>query len=265
MTALSAAAGLVMVTSAVVSGQYGIGGAALHALADAGPLGFLLVGAVLSQPLSYLFIMAPRTACTATGVHLCKQYEGWWLPERDIHDANGNILVQRKHSTVRQLVRHALITPRQVEELFVFTAVRNPFDSLVSLWVKKTTSYQPLLDDPDSFVNRVPGFADDMRWMLDHTFSEWVQRQYGHLRDGRPRHLYGGYMADADFIMRFETLQEDFVQAMERVGVDDVVDIPVLNVTEERTPDYRDYYTDRARRLVERVFEADLKRFGYDF
>lgn len=220
--------------------------------------------AVLSHTMGYLYLMAPRTACTATGDVLCKKVRGWWLPEGDIEDRDGNIIIQRKHATVEDLVGHGLLDEHEVDELFVFVAVRNPFDSLVSLWVKKTTSYQPLLDDPDSFVNKLPGFADDMRWMLDHSFPEWIERQYADKVDA-PRHLYSGHLDRADFVMRFEDLQADFEEALSHVGVDDPPQIPLINVTEERDGDYRDYYDDSARTIVERVFAPDLDRFGYEF
>lgn len=53
------------------------------------------------------------------------------------------------------------------------------FDSLVSLWVKKRTSYQRLLDDLSTFVHRDPEFPEDMDLVLDQTLSEWIERQYG--------------------------------------------------------------------------------------
>ena len=221
--------------------------------------------AVLSRSLGYLFIMAPRTASTATAIHLCTRYEGQRIPRRDLHNPDGTIAVDRKHATLSTLIQHGVIKAAQVNRLFTFTAVRNPFDSLVSLWVKKRTSYQELVGDPTSFVERKPGLADDLRWVLDHTFDEWVAHEYGHLDDGGPHHLYGGYIDGVDFIMRFETLQGDFAEAMRRIGVRDPEPIPMLNETEGREADYRRYYSRETRDLVARIFAADLEVFGYRF
>lgn len=221
--------------------------------------------AVLSRSLSYLYVMAPRTGCTAVGDVLCKEREGWWFPEEDILNEDGDIAVPRKHTTVPQLVDAGLLERKELKELFVFSSVRNPFDSLVSLWVKKRTSYQPLLDDPDSFVNQTPGFAEDMEFVVDHTFSEWIERQYADLvGDGRQRHLYGPYLRDVDHVMRFENLQDGLDDVMRHLGAPPI-EIPLLNPTEGRRDDYRTYYTDRARSIVESVFAADLERFGYRF
>lgn len=222
--------------------------------------------AVHSKTHQYLFIMAPRTACTATGVLLCQQVDGNWMPRRNVLDDNGHVVVDRKHGTLDDLITHGILEPARAEKLFKFTTVRNPFDSLVSLYVKKRTSYRPLLDDEDSFVNRKPGFAEDMQFVMEHSFSEWVQRQYA-LRPfaRRTRHLYARYIKGMDYIMKFENLQADFNQAMEMIGVDRRIEIPLLNPTEERDPDYRSYYDRRARKTVERAFRDDLTRFGYEF
>lgn len=221
--------------------------------------------AVLSRAWGYLYLMAPRTGCTATGVHLVKQFSGAWLPAEDVLDSSDQIVVQRKHSTVAELVTHGILDRAEVDRLLIFTAVRNPFDSLVSLWVKKRTTYQPLLRDPESFVNRLPGFAQDMEWVMSHSFDEWIEREYGHIDDGRERHLYGPFLDSADVVMRFERLQEDFARVMREVGVHPVEPIPLANRTEGRESDYRTYYGHAARATIERVFHADLERFGYRF
>ena len=222
--------------------------------------------AVHSKTLRYLFIMAPRTACTATGVLLCNEVEGNWMPKRDRLDSDGNVVVERKHSTLDDLVTHGILPADRVDKLFKFTTVRNPFDSLVSLYVKMRTAYLPLLDDAESFVNRKPGFAEDMRFVMEHTFSEWVQHQYSSppLRRG-PRHLYRKFLNGMDYVMRFENLQSDFDQALQQIGVERRIEIPLLNPTEDRDPDYRAYYDTKARKVVERAFRDDLTVFGYEF
>ncbi len=217
--------------------------------------------AVLSERWSYLYLLAPRTASTATADTLVKQGAGEWIPPDDI-EVDGEIVVQRKHSTTGDLIDYGLLPEDRVRDLFVFCTVRNPFDSLVSLWSKKRSEYQPLLDDPDSFVNRLPGFRDDMEFVLNHTFSEWVEER---LSDAKPTSMYDGFVEHADAVMRFERLDRDFPQVMRRIGLRRLREIPVLNTTDSRDDDYRRYYTHRARRIVQRVYGPDLDRFGYRF
>ncbi len=218
--------------------------------------------AVISRRNGYLFLLAPRTASTAVGDVMCKQLGGRFIPKRDMLDEHGALIVERKHSTARQLVDAGLLRRRGVDNLFVITAVRNPFDSLVTWWVKKKTSYVPLLADPNSFVHRSKSAVTDIRFVMDHTFDEWVARNYA---DATPRSMYAEWLEDADFVMRYERLQHDFEEAMGRVGIDQVPQIPVLNPTEAKDADYRSYYTPHSRRRVARAFAPDLERFGYRF
>lgn len=221
--------------------------------------------AVLSKRHRYLFIMAPRTGCTALSVHLVKNLEGAWFPPEDLKDGQGQVIAERKHSTLAQLRRAGLVDQERIDQLLVFTSVRNPFDSLVSLHAKLTNQYVPLLDDPDAFIHRKPKMLEDLHFARDHSFSEWIVWKYGSLEADPSRHLYGGFIHGVDRIMRFERLQHDFDEVMAEVGVTEGTEIPVLNVTEGRPESYRDQYDDPARRTVERVFAADLERFGYAF
>lgn len=218
--------------------------------------------AVWCEERGYLFLLAPRTASTATAKVLVEDGGGVWIPPDDI-EIDGEIVVQRKHTTAQQLVDHGLLSAGQLGRLFVFTTVRNPYDSLVSLWTKKRTSYQPLLDDPDSWVNRIPGFREDMIFVRDHSFSEWIEWDLG---DCPPRSMYAEFADHADAVMRFERLSSDFPRVTRRIGLRRLRELPVWNPTEARgSADHRDYYTPNARRIVTRVYRPDLERFGYRF
>lgn len=221
--------------------------------------------AVLSRRVGYLYLAAPRTGCTAVGDILCKERFGHWFPEHDVTDEDDKVVVPRKHTTVTELVDHGLLSKQGLENLFVFTAVRNPFDSLLSLWVKKRTTYQPLLDDPDSFVHWDPNFAEDMEFVRDHTFSEWIERQYARFENGgRRRQLYSPFLRRVDHVMRYERLQSDLDAVLTHLG-SEPIEIPLLNPTEGRDSDYRTHYTPRARQIIETVFAADLEQFRYSY
>ena len=63
------------------------------------------------------------------------------MPWKDILDSNGRIIVDSKHGSLQDLLEHELLLPEKAERLFKFCAVRNPFDSLVSLYTKHRTTY----------------------------------------------------------------------------------------------------------------------------
>lgn len=234
--------------------------------------------AIISRTHGYLFIMTPRTGCTAIaeGV-LIPKLGGEYFPKDAIRDENGRLLVRPKHSSVAELVNNGLLTREETDRLLKFCAVRNPFDSIVSLYVKQRSTYQDLLEDPGSWVHDRPEYLQGMQVAANEPFDrwlEWLLRPKGRrerikaiaaLSPVMPRHMYGRFFRTVDVVMRYESLQADFSAVLARLGVDDI-EIPQLNVTNEREKrDYRSYYTPKARRLAERAFAPDARRFGYAF
>lgn len=76
--------------------------------------------------------------------------------------------------------------------------------------------------------------------------------------------MYEAYITSADYVMRFERLQEDFNEVLHRLG-EEPIEIPRLNVTQGRDDDYRTLFSPRTRKIVESVFAPDLERFWYEF
>jgi len=226
--------------------------------------------AIICEDYNLLFIMSPRTACTAIGKVLCDRYGGQYLPKTDIVDKKRNIVVQQKHSTVNELIKYNLISEKELANLLKFTCVRNPFDSLVSLYIKKKTKYQPLLKDPNSWVNRLPNYAKDMEFCQNHSFNEWIVRKglkglIKRILLYKPS-IFDEYTAKADILMRYEKLNEDFKTVLNQSGIEYDSQIPMINPTSEREhSDYRVYYSYLARKLVEITYYNDFKNYNYCF
>jgi hypothetical protein len=113
--------------------------------------------------------VTPRTACAAIGELLCERIGGEFIPSDDLPDSHGLTFVDKKHSTLSDLIKEAKSQLKVV-------GVRNPFDSPVSLYFKQRSKYQPLRGDRASWVNRLPGYAKNMRYARAHSFNRWVLR-----------------------------------------------------------------------------------------
>lgn len=226
--------------------------------------------AILCPNYRLLFIQAPRTGCTAVEQLLINRFGGELVPADHLYDAEGRIRMSRKHCSIRQLLDEGLIPVDYQHRFTTVTTVRNPFDSLVSLYVKKRDKYQELLKDSGSWIHQVRGYVEDMEFCRTHTFEEWLVEHYAvgtfdRLRGKGRRALYGRYTQGVAIIMRFERLQPDFERVMLGLGVADDVTIPNVNVTSQRKRSYQDYYTTTARQLVEYVFKPELEEHGYTF
>ncbi len=249
--------------------------------------------AMLCPEYNLLYLMAPRTGCTAVEDTLEKQLGGQLIPPQDILDDQGNFILHRRHHSLQAMLKHKLIAPEKAASMLKFSCIRNPFDSLASDYVKRASKYQHYLEDPNSWVHRLPGYVEDMHFCTTHSFDDWVEKHYGAiysssfqrsmqtLADGtqgrgnrvkkalglrtQPYTMYGDYTTGMDVVMRFETLQADFDKVLEQAGVPFKVTIPVINKTEERTANYREYYTQKSRQIVQYIFRYELKRYDYQF
>ncbi len=227
--------------------------------------------AIICRQYGLLFIMTPRTACTAIGDLLREHYGGEFIPSEDILDSQGRIHVQKKHSTLRELIESGLLKQDEARRLLKFAAVRNPFDTLVSLYWKQRCKYQPLLEDPNSWVNRVgPLYVKNMRYAQTHSFNRWVwkkcRRQLAKRLFGVPPSMFFDHTHGVDVVMRYETIERDLQGVFERAGIRARVQIPAVNRTEERKErDYRVCYNRLAAAAVHLAFSDDFKVFGYQF
>src|SRR6266404_2020193 len=226
--------------------------------------------AIICRQYGLLFIMTPRTACTAIGDLLCTHYGGEFVPSEDILNSKDFIAVQKKHSTLSQLIEHKLLAPEEAESLLKIAAVRNPFDSLVSLYFKQRLKYEPLLADPSSWVNRSPSYAKNMRYAQTHSFNEWVVKVSYRKVIKRLLGLRASMFAEdthgMDEVIRYESIEKDLMEVLNRVGIAWKAGIPRVNRTDERgSRDYRSYYSYMATHIVNWAYAYDLKKYGYRF
>ena len=69
-----------------------------------------------------------------------------------------------------------------------------------------------------------------------------------------------------DFVVRFESLSDDFAEAIRRIGLTPKRKLPARNVTGGRSRSLDDYYTsDAARRRAAWVFGPYMREWNYDF
>jgi hypothetical protein len=214
--------------------------------------------------------MTPRTACTAVGELLCERYGGEFLPAEDILDCNGFISVQKKHSTLAELVGHGILAAKEAKSLLKVATVRNPYDSLVSLYFKQCSKYQPLLEDPCSWVNRSPHYAEYMRYAKTHSFNQWLLRvSYRKIIKrflGLRPSMYADYTRGANVVMRYERLEQDLAKVFAKAGIDGKATIPAVNRTEERDNiSYRSCYSRAGRLAASVAYGRDLKQYDYAF
>ena len=223
--------------------------------------------ALVSHEFRFLYFLNPRTASTATAAHLGEIAGGEVIPEKNILNDDGTIRVPSKHTRLEQLVSHGLISREVRRDYLKIVTVRNPFDSLVSLWAKMNHDYVKLLENKNSWVHRKPDYKAKLEASVGLSFPEWVRMQHGErFRLGETTHVNGLYMQGMDVMLRFERLQEDFGELARKLKLPGDHVLPRQNVTQGRDDeDYRSYYDDETRRVVASVFAPEIRELGYAF
>ncbi len=228
--------------------------------------------ALIVPDLGLLFIMAPHTGCTAIGEVLRERFGATFVPPEDVLRPDGTIVVPRKHSHLPQLLKAGIVTPEQRSTLVVAAGVRNPFDEEVSHFKQREREFRARRDDAETRArlagDKAPVKSREQAKEVD--FETWLRRRYV----ARPWHGVMGkrpktptdFTAGADVIIRFERLQADVDELFRRLGVQERVEIPVVNPTgvREKKP-YQAFYTPKARAIVEQVFAGRIARYGYTF
>ncbi|MEM6890919.1 MAG: sulfotransferase family 2 domain-containing protein [Pseudomonadota bacterium] len=154
-----------------------------------------------------------------------------------------------KHSTLADI--DGILQPVDIQELFVFTLVRNPWDRVVSyyFWLRAQT-----FDHPDVHCAKR---SDFQTFLADRG----VQSR---LSLSPARHYmtdYTGREHQAHYL-RLEHLDVDAAPLWDHLGFR--LEVPHDNRS-DRPADHRTCYTQATQALVGRLCAEDIARFGYTF
>lgn len=224
--------------------------------------------AIISHKWKFVFCLNARTASSSTASIMGETLAGEWFPAENILNAEGRIICKRKHSTFRELLKHKVLDQATFDNYLKVTTVRNPYDSLYSIFTKKKYAYQELLKDQKSFIyHNNKGYAEDIVWIKDKSFEEWVIKHYEELaEEGTQISISKKFTIHADLILKFENIQEDFRNKfLPRIKCTQDIIIPHRKKTEGREADYREGYTKRAKEIMETILKDECELNGYSF
>ena len=154
-----------------------------------------------------------------------------------------------KHSTLADI--DGIVSPEDLDGLFVFTMVRNPWDRMVSYyhWLRHQR-----FDHPAVRLAKARSF--DAFVLHPETGASLRAFPYGrHVTDANGRDRAAAFV-------RLEALQEDLAPVEKQLGF--TLTLPRANAS-NRPADYRTAYCDRSAKAVAEMCAADIARFGYRF
>jgi hypothetical protein len=138
-------------------------------------------------------------------------------------------------------------------ENFVFSIVRNPWDKMVSNYHYSRKGYDiwgRILSFP-TFCKMVDSAPMPENW--EH-HTRWSTTKY--ITD------YNGDVV-ADFVMKFENLENDFKTVISRIGLPDI-QLPHINQS-RNDREYVSYYTEEESEVIQKYYGDDIDAYKYSY
>lgn len=228
---------------------------------------------IISHEHKYVYIALPRTGSTAVEKELLAEYAG----QR----------IMNKHSTYGDFLKKASEEERRY---FAFSSIRNPLDDAVSRYFKIRTDHNSRYTDPVRRRYRVGNVgAEAMRKtgrdrqgrrpakrapieLMENRHFDYIRRTgadfptYFKRYYRLPHDTWARLDHDRlDFVIRFESIDEDFDTALDLIGVRKTRPLPAKNTTSKKDRDFGSYYTPEVIPRAKWVFGPYMRRWGYLF
>lgn len=204
---------------------------------------------IVSNRYKYLFIENPLTASWSIHHELCKYYAG--SP------------ILHKHATLQEFNKRY---PKGEEEYFTFITIRNPLDVLVSRYVKHKKDAYGVFSDPHTIEKNLSDYSDKIRfeYIIDSNgdfesyFDKFYSRPYSDLVDTLQ-------YEQIDYLIRYESLQDDFTNVLNSLGIKQVRPLPFVNKTPGKNPDWISYYSPEICGRAKKICGPFMEKWGYEF
>ena len=238
-----------------------------------------------------LFIWIPKTAGTSM-YNIFERYDCQRLifPREYMKFENGGF-VSFTHFNIFSLLRQSIMSQEFFNKAFKFAFVRNPWDRLVSLYFYRIKKYEPRFHTFENYVYYMEKRFNSKNGLLAKVLNEAYERffhrfkrfhknnRFFHFNKNiEPIGLYNvmgmnqanpqaDWIVDqngqiiVDYLGRFENLVEDFNNLCDIIGISEK--LPQLRTSQHR--DYRTYYNDKTKRIVEEIYKKDIEIFNYEF
>ncbi|HQY44594.1 MAG TPA: Type II secretory pathway, pullulanase PulA [Paracoccaceae bacterium] len=214
---------------------------------------------ILSRGRRYLFVHIPKTGGTALTLALEARAMKDDVILSDTPKGRARAGRQRDLSGAGRLWKHStladlggIVSAAELEELFILTLVRNPWDQLVSYyhWLRGQS-----FDHPAVGLAKSIDFSGFLNNPLTKTsFRAHPVSAYTRDASGRDR---------ATLCARIEAIEEDLAPFEAHLGFR-LTPLPRANES-ERPRDWRGLYSDHDAALVAEICAEDIARFGYRF
>lgn len=207
----------------------------------------------VSHKHKYVFVELPQTASSAVGLELIENYDAENFKE--------------KHALFRKF-RNEM--GEKYKDYFVFSAVRNPMDVVVSKYLKYLNNHHNYHSSKRKIFNS--GIDRIISPLRENGRYKWIQKNNASFEDFFMKYYKKPFSNWSvvehhtfDYIMRFEDVKNDFGAVLKKIGLDQVRELPVRNKTEGKKEAHTYFTSEKARTRAVYVFGPFMELWNYSF
>ncbi len=203
---------------------------------------------MISDRYQCVFVEVPKTGSTSIRSIIGQPEK----PHLNIQEVRKKYF-QRSDIETKNPVRHFLKKREllaQWNRYFKFGFVRNPWDRVVSLYLRKEGIQMVDKMSFEEFVRWIQNRSDTCIHPSTHKNQlDWFLDERGEVA--------------VDFIGKFENLSTDWAFISTKLGIEQ--ELPHANKNPSKKKHYSEYYTDELRNIIADKFRTDIEYFDYRF
>jgi len=173
----------------------------------------------------------------------------------------------RKHNRQKDYVLKLKKLGEKYEEYIKVAIARNPWDKAVSEYKWHTNNHMPFpapcvkeLFNGMDFKSFLKKFLEIKKEDIPEKDDLWF---YQHFESHQiPQVEFLDPVENIDVFIRFESLQEDFDNFMDSIGLEN---IRLPHIFKNKRKDYTEYYDAESIKIIKDVYSKDIEYFGYKF
>ena len=203
---------------------------------------------MINHDLKCIFVEVPKTGSTSIRSIIGHPQK----PHMNIKEIQEKFFAEQIHPSNNFLknIFYKQKAERQWNTYYKFGFVRNPWDRVVSLYLRKEGLQMADKMSFHEFVHWIENSSDTSIHPSKHKNQlDWFLDSKGNIA--------------VDFIGKFESLNEDWKIIAKKLGTSTT--LPHTNKNIAKKKHYTEYYNNELREIIAKKFQKDIDYFGYKF
>ena len=215
---------------------------------------------ILNLEYGFLFACNPGTGSSSVSYVLLEQCNSQWFPEKSLK-ING-VFIEFKHGLLKHIKQYNLIDSKTFDNLFKFCFVRNPYNFLLSDYLRHI-QWKELLEDPKSWVHEQPAALKRIEMANKLSFHEYLIWKNKNNKENQTIDLFGDQVDCTNKIYKLEKMDEFLSDFNNKFGVE--LKMIKKNKTKKSTSieDNKNLLNKDSINYINKIYEPTFQRYNY--